>query len=276
VHSTRIFERLRALKEFEKQHLGVLASVEDQNLVREIGYHQSLGAPLTLKQLFLQDIGSVATVQRRLRRLRQLGVLEQRRSRSDRRAVEVMLKPKYVVLFRRYGELMFQTPGYRHVCGLYGDDATLHETTAAFLAEGLKSGNRCVLMSSPATSEAVLGELERRQKGSRGKVIVRDYADSLDVQMAQFEQLLSGGRRGDSVRIAGEVVRSLEKGMSADDVMAYERRIEGHRREAGVQVLCQYDVRRFSGEDILRSLECHAGGGSPVLPGRRNFPNQLK
>lgn len=268
-----VFRKLRALKDFEREQLGVLVSVEDHHLVREIGFHQAGRAPLTLKQLFLLNISSVATVQRRLRRLRQLGVLEQRRSLSDRRVVEVMLKPKYVKLFGRYGELMSQTPGYRHVCGLYRGAAALHETTAAFLAEGLKSGDRCVLMSSPATSEAILGALERQQKGSRGKVIVRDYAGSLDAQMAHFEQLLSGGRRGDAVRIAGEVARALEKGMSADDVMAYERRIEGHRREARVQVLCQYDVRRFSGEDILRSLECHAGGGSPVLRGRRNFPS---
>jgi DNA-binding MarR family transcriptional regulator len=102
----RVFDRLRALKEFERQHLDVLATVEDHNLVREIGYYQSRGRALTLKQLFLLDIGSVATVQRRLRRLRELGVVQQRRAQADRRAVELMLAPKYVKLFERYGAVM--------------------------------------------------------------------------------------------------------------------------------------------------------------------------
>jgi DNA-binding MarR family transcriptional regulator len=106
----RVFDRLRALKEFERQHLDVLATVEDHNLVREIGYHQSRGRALTLKQLFLLDIGSVATVQRRLRRLRQLGVVQQRRAQVDRRSVELMLAPKYVKLFERYGSLMAGEP----------------------------------------------------------------------------------------------------------------------------------------------------------------------
>jgi DNA-binding MarR family transcriptional regulator len=102
----RVFDRLRALKDFEREHLGVLATVEDQNLVHEIGYHQSRGRALTLKRLFLLDIGSVATVQRRLRRLRQLGVVQQRRAQADRRSVELLLTPKYVKLFERYGALM--------------------------------------------------------------------------------------------------------------------------------------------------------------------------
>jgi DNA-binding MarR family transcriptional regulator len=102
----RVFERLRALKEFEKQHLKALATLEDYDLVREIGYHHELGTPLSLKQLFLLDVGSLATVQRRLRRLRQLGVIQQRRSQGDRRAVELLVSPRYVKLFRRYGALM--------------------------------------------------------------------------------------------------------------------------------------------------------------------------
>ena len=262
----RVFERLRALKEFEKQHLRVLATIEDQNLVREIGYHQSRGTPLTLKQLFLLDIGSVATVQRRLRRLRQLGVVQQRRAQSDRRAVELMLKPKYGKLFDKYAALMSGDSGYRHVCGLYGDDATLRETTARFLAEGLELGQKCVLLAAPETSEAILETLERGQKGSRNKVLVRDYPGTLEAQIAQFDQLVHGGRRGESVRIAGDVARAIAKGMKSDDLMAYERRIEGQTAPSGAVVLCQYDVRCFSAPDLLRGLKCHADSSSyPIL-----------
>ena len=93
--------RVRALRDFERQHLGFLKTMEDYNLVREIGYHQAEGKPLTLKQLFLLDVGSVATVQRRLRRLRQLGVVQQHRSKVDGRAVEFTLAPKALKLLER-------------------------------------------------------------------------------------------------------------------------------------------------------------------------------
>ena len=98
----RVFERLRALRIFEKQQLGFLRTIEDHNLVREIGYHQAEGKPLTLKQLFLLDVGSVATVQRRLRRLKQLGFVGQHRSPVDGRAIELTLTAKCVKLFEKY------------------------------------------------------------------------------------------------------------------------------------------------------------------------------
>lgn len=105
----RVFERLRALRSFEKQHLGFLRTLEDHNLVREIGYHHVEGKPLTLKKLFLLDVGSVATVQRRLRRLKQLGIVHQRRSDADRRAVELTLSAKCLKVFERYEGLFRRT-----------------------------------------------------------------------------------------------------------------------------------------------------------------------
>ena len=102
----RVFEKLRARTAFEKQHLPQLKTLEDHRLAHEIGYHQAQGKPLTLKQLFLLDTGSIATVQRRLRRLKQLGVIQQRRSASDRRVVELTLSPKYERVFARYALLL--------------------------------------------------------------------------------------------------------------------------------------------------------------------------
>jgi len=106
----RVFERLRALRTFEKQHLGFLRTIEDHNLVREIGFHQAEGVPLTLKQLFLLDIGSVATVQRRLRRLKQLGVIEQRKSSDDGRAIELTLSAKTIKAFEKCEPLFNGAP----------------------------------------------------------------------------------------------------------------------------------------------------------------------
>jgi|SRR5579871_5753440 len=97
---------LHGFRDFEKRQLHFLRTLEDRDLVCEIGYHQGARMPLTMKQLFLLDVGSVATVQRRLRQLRQLGLIQQRRCRDDARAVELSLSPKMLAVLARYGEVL--------------------------------------------------------------------------------------------------------------------------------------------------------------------------
>ena len=101
-----VFAILRTLRAFERRNLAFLRTIEDHDLVLEVGYHQSRRKPLTMKQLFLLDIASVATVQRRVRRLRHLGVLRQTRCEHDRRAIEVRLTPKVIKVFAKYAELL--------------------------------------------------------------------------------------------------------------------------------------------------------------------------
>ena len=66
----KIFSSLREVIRLEQHHLPFIESIEDRDIAVEIGWHEMVGGePLTLKGLFLLDIGSVATVQRRLARL---------------------------------------------------------------------------------------------------------------------------------------------------------------------------------------------------------------
>ena len=70
------------------------------DLVREIGFHQVDGKPLTLKVLLLAGIASSATVQRRLARLRSLGVVVPKRASHDARVVKLTLSTETMALFR--------------------------------------------------------------------------------------------------------------------------------------------------------------------------------
>jgi hypothetical protein len=102
----KTFLVLRELHEFRKRHLTFLKTVEDIELIREIGYGQSIGRPLTLKTLFLQGIASHATVQRRLNRMRKIGVIHQQRADHDRRLAVLTLDPKILKLYEQIGRLM--------------------------------------------------------------------------------------------------------------------------------------------------------------------------
>jgi len=97
-----IFSRLTQLAEYRRRHLPFIRTLEDLELVREIGLHQSEGRPATLKTLFLKGIASVATVQRRISRLKRLGVVHQSKVEHDRRMVRLVLSPP---VWRSFGEL---------------------------------------------------------------------------------------------------------------------------------------------------------------------------
>jgi Fic family protein len=100
------FTKLHALREFEKRHLGFLRTLEDYDMVREIGLHEERGKPLTLKRLYTLDLASMATIQRRLRRLKALGVIVARKSGTDGRAVELTVSPKVLRIYARYCEML--------------------------------------------------------------------------------------------------------------------------------------------------------------------------
>jgi DNA-binding MarR family transcriptional regulator len=89
----KMFRALKASSEFRRHHLPFLKTLEDLDLIREIGFNQTAGHPISLKQLFTRGIGSVATVQRRLARLKRLGVVAQTRADHDKRVVALTLTP---------------------------------------------------------------------------------------------------------------------------------------------------------------------------------------
>ncbi len=102
----RAIARLRELRAFEKTHFRGAATPEARDLLYEIGYRQAARRPLTVKQALLLEVGSVATVQRRLRELRHLGIVQQKRSAADARVQELTLSDKSLAIFAACDDLM--------------------------------------------------------------------------------------------------------------------------------------------------------------------------
>jgi hypothetical protein len=102
----RIFRRLTQISEFRRRNLPFVETLVDLDLLREIGLHQARKKPLTLKLLFLKGIASVATVQRRLARLKLLGVVHQAKAAHDRRLITLSLSPAVWRSFVHLSRLM--------------------------------------------------------------------------------------------------------------------------------------------------------------------------
>ena len=99
------FSVLRRFRALQRSRLPFLKTIVDFDLVIEIGYCQEMGMPITLKQLFLADIGPAATVQRRLARLKAQGVVLQARSDRDRRVVQLVISADVIRSFKRLASL---------------------------------------------------------------------------------------------------------------------------------------------------------------------------
>lgn len=263
----RLFEKLRALRAFEKQYLDFFSTVEDHHLIGEIGYHQSSGKPLTLKQLFLLDVGSIATVQRRLRRLKELGLVQQRRSAGDRRTVELTLSPKCVRIFAKYGALMSAKLSTqdamlgngqpRHVCGLCDTDAGGRNLVVPFLAEGLKRGDKCVLVAPASAQKEILAALHPRRRAPE-QVVVSDGYSSADAQLAFLKRVTQEAKKaGQTLCLAADMSWALAKNVRIDGVVEIERRFDAVTRRLASTCLCVYDARHVSSSDFLRVVKCH-------------------
>lgn len=102
----RAIARLRELRRLEREELQSMSTPEDRDLVYEIGWRQAGGRPLTVKEALLLDVGSVATVQRRLRKLCRNGMVAQRRTAADRRVQELTLSTKTLGAFARLDDVL--------------------------------------------------------------------------------------------------------------------------------------------------------------------------
>lgn len=102
----RVFDTLRATRDFERRELPFIRTIEDLDIVREIGFHQEAGQPLTLKQLYDLQVGAVATIQRRLATLKELGIVEQSRIDRDRRSFTLHLSPQVMQAYEHYLALL--------------------------------------------------------------------------------------------------------------------------------------------------------------------------
>jgi len=100
------FKKLKTIREFEKGRMPHLRSHEDFDIVIEVGYHEDMEKPLTLKCLLLMEISSATTVQRRVHALVEAGILTRSRSASDRRSVELGVSGQTRKLIDRYVKML--------------------------------------------------------------------------------------------------------------------------------------------------------------------------
>jgi transcriptional repressor of dcmA and dcmR len=151
-----------------------------------------------------------------------------------------------------------------HLCGFYDSDLGRATLAVRFLLDGLHGGSMVYLVASARSTKHILGYLRQKRPAlerdsSSGKLLCAEYQKSPRAQIKDFElQLNAAARKGThSFRVFGDTWE-MRKRTSAAGFAEYETAYDQFiARRFPVVTICAYDVRRFSGVDVLDALKTH-------------------
>jgi excisionase family DNA binding protein len=194
--------------------------------------------------------------ERRFRRVDLLAFMEQQPSHASR-------SDAYSSTARPPEELITLTHG-SHLCGLYGTDLGRATLAVRFLLDGLLEGSMVYLVASKRSIKQILRYLEEKRPSlqrdiASGKLLLAEYQKGPRAQIRDFEvQLKRAATAGaQSFRVFGDTCE-MRKKVSAEKFAEYEADYdELIARRFPVVTLCAYDVRQFSGVDVLDALKAH-------------------
>jgi len=151
-----------------------------------------------------------------------------------------------------------------HLCALFGSELGRATLAVQFMLDGLREGSMVYFLASARSTSHVLGYLKEKRPSlqndiAAGKLLLGDYQNNPRAQMKDFEvqlkKAVAGGTQ--SFRVFGDVWEMRRKASARrlwDYEAAYDQLIA---RRYPVVTVCAYDVRRFSGVDVLDALKAH-------------------
>jgi excisionase family DNA binding protein len=153
-----------------------------------------------------------------------------------------------------------------HIPAFYDSDAGRVRLTAPFIADGIKAGQPCFLIAQGEELNSYLIALDSDPAvdvdealasglltvvGAPGKTV----AQALDFWEVKLWEAVDG--HATLMRAVGEMVSEREGFESEREMLAYEAAFNMTSRRFPLAVICQYDVRKFSGLTILAALRAH-------------------
>lgn len=93
------FNQLKRFRSYFESLPGI-KTCKDFDIAIEIGHHQQVGQPLTMKQLLLLNIAPPATLRRHLDRMIKNGTVIKHASKTDQRTVYFTLSKRAVLSFQ--------------------------------------------------------------------------------------------------------------------------------------------------------------------------------
>ncbi len=155
---------------------------------------------------------------------------------------------------------------HTHVAAFYNSDGARVRLTAPFLADGFAAGQPCFLIAHGEERDAyikVMGQLlgaDLDAAIASGLLTIADAAGRTAREAIDFwEQALWAAidRHAVTIRIVGEMASVREAFVSEQEMLIFEAMFNLTSKRFPCVAICQYDVRKFSGEAVLAVLCTH-------------------
>ncbi len=152
----------------------------------------------------------------------------------------------------------WELPGASHLTHLYQDPEEGLALGAAYLKQGLESGESVLLVAQRERIEGFLGTLAGLglDRAPLGKRLHTSTGRDGPGEMAEHIMAVAAGSRG-GFRLLGDMLWSRGRGWSLEMLRELEEATSARLVLAGRLFLCQYSLSRFSGREVMMAMETH-------------------
>jgi len=153
-----------------------------------------------------------------------------------------------------------------HLIALYATDNERLVLAVPFLLDGLREGSVCFLIGPDSSTNEILAELKKRRPEihaeiAEGRLIAAEHRHSPGDQYQFFEGGMSGAEQSglNSFRLFADMIGARHH-MPFEQLLDLEQGFdEAIVHKHHIAALCAYDVRKFSGIEMLGALRSHRG-----------------
>lgn len=155
-----------------------------------------------------------------------------------------------------------------HIATFFSTDAGGLRLTVPFFAEGLRLGQPSFLAATGPALERYIEALNRRRDLNFERSlaegdfkVMKFQTGSASGAVAEWEDAFAHilARKPAVIRIAGEMSSVRAMFISEEEMLRFEEAFEVMYKRYPLVVICQYDVREFTGLALLRALKAHPG-----------------
>jgi len=161
-------------------------------------------------------------------------------------------------------------PAGSHICVFYSDSATRDEVVMPFLAQGLRTGEKCIcVLASPGPKEVLarLGhhvdldlsvEKGQLELATPAAAYLRTGKFAPDDMFSFWKEAATAAEAADYgiARAVGEMPRELDAD-GRRQFIRYEARLTEFIADLPALILCLYDLRLSGGEVLMDVLRTH-------------------
>jgi hypothetical protein len=150
-----------------------------------------------------------------------------------------------------------------HLIALYATDNERLLLAVPFLLEGLREQSVCFLIGPDTATKKILAELKKSRPDIEDKadLVTAEHCDTPRDQYEFFEERMSAAEEAgrNTFRLFADMIGARQH-MSFEQLLELEQGLDEeivHKHQ--MAALCAYDVRMFSGIELLAALRTHRG-----------------